>query len=61
MKICTGKYRIKGCTGRPDEIEKIENHEINYNALNNLAYGQWTLKEIASGEAWEFLSKQNKY
>ena len=42
-------------------IEKIENHEINYNALNNLAYGQWTLKEIASGEAWEFLSKQNKY
>ena len=36
-------------------IENIEKHEINYNVFNNLAYGQWTLKEIESGEAWENL------
>ena len=36
-------------------IENIEKQEINYNVFNNLAYGQWTLKEIESGEAWENL------
>ena len=36
-------------------IENIENHEINYSVFNNLAYGQWTVKEIESGEAWETL------
>ena len=36
-------------------LENIEKHEINYNVFNNLAYGQWTLKEIESGEAWENL------
>ena len=35
------------------KFEEIENPKINYSVLNNLAYGQWTLKEMASGEAWE--------
>ena len=38
-------------------IEEIENPKINYEIFNNLAYGQWTLKEIESGEAWEVISK----
>tara|TARA_B100000989_G_scaffold12368_2_gene8457 strand:- start:384 stop:1142 length:759 start_codon:yes stop_codon:yes gene_type:complete len=38
-------------------IEEIENPKINYKIFNNLAYGQWTLAEIESGEAWETLSK----
>ena len=40
-------------------IENIEEHKINYEALNNLAYGQWTLKEIENGEAWNYLSRQS--
>ncbi len=35
------------------KIQNIEKPTINYNIFNNLAYGQWTLKEIESGEAWE--------
>ena len=35
------------------KIENIENPVINYKIFNNLAYGQWTLKEIETGEAWE--------
>ena len=44
-------------------IENIEKHEINYQALYNLAYGQWTIKEIESGEAWDYISKKtfNEY
>ena len=38
-------------------IEEIEKHEINYSIFNNLAYSQWTLDEIKSGEAWQYLSK----
>ena len=38
-------------------IETIENPNINYNIFNNLAYGQWTLDEIKSGEAWETITK----
>ena len=38
-------------------IETIENPKINYKIFNNLAYGQWTLDEIKSGEAWETLKK----
>ena len=34
-----------------NRIEDLENPKINYNIFNNLAYGQWTLKEIESGEA----------
>ena len=36
-----------------NKIEEIENPRINYKIFNNLAYGQWTLNEIESGEAWE--------
>ena len=39
-------------------IKNIENGSINYEIFNNLAYGQWTLEEMRSGEAWDFL-KQN--
>ena len=39
------------------EIKDIENPIINYNIFNNLAYGQWTLNEIESGEAWENMVK----
>ncbi len=39
------------------ELQDLENPKINYNVFNNLAYGQWTLKEIESGEAWENISK----
>lgn len=42
-----------------NKIEEIENPKINYKVLNNLAYGQWTLKEMASGEAWETIKKNN--
>ncbi len=39
-----------------NRIEEIENPKINYKIFNNLAYGQWTLKEIETGEAWEIIS-----
>ncbi len=39
------------------EIKDIESPIINYNIFNNLAYGQWTLNEIESGEAWENIVK----
>lgn len=39
------------------KIENIENPIIDYKIFNNLAYGQWTLKEIESGEAWQYISK----
>jgi hypothetical protein len=39
------------------KIEDIENPKIDYKIFNNLAYGQWTLDEISSGEAWENISK----
>ena len=38
-------------------IENIEKHQINYLVFNNLAYGQWTIKEIESGECWQYLSR----
>ena len=40
------------------KIENIENPKIDYKVFNNLAYGQWTLDEIGSGEAWENISKK---
>ena len=40
------------------KIEDIENPRIDYKIFNNLAYGQWTIEEISSGEAWESISKQ---
>jgi len=39
------------------EIKDIENPIINYTIFNNLAYGQWSIKEIESGEAWENIVK----
>ena len=39
------------------KIKDIENPEIDYKIFNNLAYGQWTLDEIGSGEAWENILK----
>ena len=39
------------------EIKDIESPIINYKIFNNLAYGQWTLNEIQSGEAWENIIK----
>ena len=41
-----------------NKIEDIENPKINYKIFNNLAYGQWTLKEIETGEAWDYISKK---
>ena len=42
------------------KIKDIEDPIIDYSIFNSLAYGQWTLKEIESGEAWENITK-NKY
>ncbi len=39
-----------------NQIQNIENPIIDHKIFNNLAYGQWTLKEIESGEAWENIS-----
>ena len=44
-------YQNIGC------IKKIESQIINYNIFNNLAYGQWNIREIYEGEAWDFISK----
>ncbi len=41
------------------KIQDIENPTINFNIFYNLAYGQWTLEEMASGEAWESISKNS--
>ena len=41
------------------KIQNIENPNINYKIFDNLAYGQWTLKEIETGEAWENILKYN--
>ena len=38
-------------------VEDIEKNEINYNVFNNLAYCQWTIKEMESGEAWENITR----
>ena len=39
------------------QIQNIEKPSIDYEIFNNLAYGQWTLKEIETGEAWENILK----
>lgn len=36
-------------------IKDIEMHEINYSVFYNLAYEQWNINEIESGEAWQYL------
>ncbi len=40
------------------KLSSIEKHEINYSALYNLAYEQWTIDEIENGEAWSYLLKK---
>ncbi len=52
-------YFINPTLSQIGPIEKIENHEINYLALYNLAYGQWNIDEIKSGEAWNYICKVN--
>ena len=42
------------------KLEDIENPKINYQIFNNLAYGQWTLKEMESGEAWKCISNNDQ-
>jgi len=37
-------------------IQNIEKGNINYQIFNNLAYGQWTLKEIRSGESNNYIN-----
>ena len=36
-------------------IKNIEKHEIEYSIFNNLAYEQWTIKEIQNGDCWQYL------
>mgnify|MGYP006115231101 CR=1 FL=1 len=40
-----------------NSIENIESGQIDYKIFNNLSYGQWTLNEMKSGEAWEKMQK----
>lgn len=40
-----------------NSIENIESGTINYKIFKNLSFGQWTLNEMKSGEAWESIKK----
>ena len=40
-------------------LDDIEKNEINYSAFYNLIYEQWTVEEIKSGEAWNYLCNKN--
>ena len=40
------------------KLSSIEKHEINYSALYNLAYEQWTIDEIENVEDWSYLLKK---
>ena len=42
-------------------IKNIERPKINHSFFYNLAYEQWNIKEIESGEAWEYLTRNNNY
>ena len=52
-------YFTNSTLKRIASIDNIEKHEINYSTFNNLAYEQWTIKEIQNGEAWNYLSKRS--
>ena len=41
------------------KISQIENPFYSENILYNLAYWQWNVHEMKSGEAWSFLTKKN--
>ena len=51
--------RIGGLSTK-SPLSIIRSNYETYKIFNNLAYGQWTLKEMESGEAWENITK-NKY
>ncbi len=53
-------YFTNNTLSKIGSIKDIEKHEINYNIFNNLAYEQWTIEEIRSGEAWNNLL-ESKY
>ena len=40
-----------------NSIKEIENGNIDRKIFYNLAYGQWTLNEMQSGETWEYIKK----
>ena len=42
-----------------NSIKEIENGDIDRNIFYNLAYGQWTLNEMQSGETWEYIKEIN--
>ena len=50
-------YFTEGTLSHIGEIQNIEKPSIDYEIFKNLAYGQWTLKEIETGEAWDNISK----
>ena len=43
-----------------NSISSIENGKIDKQVFYNLAYGQWTLDEMKSGETWQYLKKSSK-
>ena len=54
-------YFTNSTLSRISSLNDIELHKIDYNVFNNLAYEQWKIEEIKSGEAWDYLSKKIKY
>ena len=42
-----------------NSIKEIEDGDININIFYNIAYGQWTLNEMQSGETWEYINRFN--
>jgi len=53
-------YFTNNTLSKIGKLEDLEKHEINYNIFNNLAYEQWTIDEIRSGESWEYLKRNIK-
>jgi len=43
-----------------NSISSIENGKIDKQIFYNLSYGQWTLDEMKSGEAWQYLKQNSK-
>ncbi len=58
MQAGVPAYFTNRTLGNIGKIENIEEHKINYSVFNNLAYEQWTIDEIKSGECWSYLSEQ---
>ena len=45
---------------RLSSIKNIENPPLDRSILNNLAYQQWSLKDMRNGKAWQELKRGNK-